>query len=260
METATGYFRPGTSWLHGRHPITKLLALGWLIIGAFVLPPPGSLGLVLAVLAAAAVCGLVRPLSRASRVGLVLLASILVINGLFYPGAHDVLARLGPVALTREGLQAGLTFALRVLVALEASLLFLFTTLADDLLEALVERGVNPRLAWVMLAAMQLVPRLQTRAQAILAAQQARGLEVGGSLLRRFAAIVPLIGPLVLGTLIDVRERTFALEARGFASGLPRTAYRVVADPPGDRALRWLVVAAIAGLLFYGLARAAGAV
>lgn len=260
MEMASGYFRPGSTWLYRRHPVTKLLALAWLIISAFLLPPPGSVALIVVVVITAAVCGLVRPLSRASRVGLVLLASILVVNGFFYPGAHDVLLRIGPFTLTREGLEAGLTFALRVFLALEASLLFLFTTLADDLLETLVERGVSPRLAWVMLAAMQLVPRLQARAQAILAAQQARGLEVSGSLRRRLGAIVPLIGPLVLGTLIDVRERTFALEARGFGSGLPRTAYRVVGDPPGERMLRWLVAAAIAGLLVYGLAHAAGAI
>ena len=259
MEAATGYFRPGSSWLHRRHPTTKLLALVCLLVATFVLPPLGSVVLVIAVVAGAASAGLLTSLLRASRVGLVLLASILVVNGFFYPGARDILFGLGPVALTREGLEAGLTFAVRILVALEASLLFLFTTLADDLLEALVGRGVNPRLAYVVLAAMQLVPRLQGRAVAILEAQQARGLEVGGSLRRRFGTLVPLIGPLVLGTLIDVRERTFALEARGFGSGLPRTAYRIVADPAGDRLLRWLLVATMAVLLVYGLARAAGA-
>jgi energy-coupling factor transport system permease protein len=259
MEIAAGYFRPGSSWLHRRHPATKLLALGCLLIAAFVLPPPGSVVLAVTAGAGAAGAGLFAPLLRAGRVGLVLLASILVVNGLFYPGARDILVELGPLALTREGLEAGLTFGLRILVALEASLLFLFTTPADDLMEALIERGVNPRLAWVMLAAMQLVPRLQGRARAILDAQQARGLEVGGSILRRSGAILPLIGPLVLGTLIDVRERTFALEARGFGSGLPRTAYRMVGDPPGDRLVRWLLAATIAALLFYALARGAGA-
>ena len=259
METAGGYFRPGASWLHRRHPTTKLLALLWLLVAAFVLPPPGSVVLVGAAWLAGASSGLLVQVLRASRVGLVLLASVLVVNGVFYPGARDVLVGWGPVALTREGLEAGLTFALRILVALEASLLFLYTTLADDLLEALVVRGVNPRLAYVMLAAMQLVPRLQDRARAILEAQQARGLEVGGSVRRRFAALVPLVGPLLLGTLIDVRERTFALEARGFGSGLPRTAYRVVADPAGDRLLRWLLAATMVALFVYGLARAAGA-
>lgn len=259
MENAAGYFRPGASWLHRRHPVTKLLALGWLLVAAFVLPPLGSVVLVAAVVAAAASAGLLRPLLRGGRVAIVLVVSILVVNGFFYPGAHDALLRLGPLTLTREGLDAGLIFALRVVVAVGASLLFLFTTLADDLLEALVERGVNPRLAWVMLAAMQLVPRLQGRAGAILEAQQARGLEVTGSLRRRLGSVLPLVGPLLLGTLIDVRERTFALEARGFGSGLPRTAYRVVADPRGDRLVRWILALTILLLLFYGLSRAAGA-
>ncbi len=39
----------------------------------------------------------------------------------------------------------------------------------------------------------------------------------GGSFVRRVRALVPLVGPVLLGSLIDVRERTFALEARGFS-------------------------------------------
>ena len=35
---------------------------------------------------------------------------------------------------------------------------------------------------------------------------------------RRIRALVPLVGPVLLGSLIDVRERTFALEARGFGA------------------------------------------
>ena len=136
-----------------------------------------------------------------------------------------------------------------------ASILFLFTTLADDLLEALVARGVSHRIAFVVLSAVQLVPRMQDRAGAILDAQQARGLAVDGSFVTRLRALVPLIGPVVLGSLVDVRERTFALEARGFGARPERTAYRVVADPPADRWLRLgrcsrvaIVVVAVAGV------------
>lgn len=68
---------------------------------------------------------------------------------------------------------------------------------------------------------------------------------------------MPLVGPIVLGSLIDVRERTLALEARGFGARPDRTAYRVVVDPPGDRWLRiaivlssiLLVVAVLGGIL-----------
>ena len=80
-----------------------------------------------------------------------------------------------------------------------------------------------------------MVPRMQARAGSILQAQQARGLPLTGSFGQRVLVLVPLIGPVVLGSLIDVRERTFALEARGFGARPGRTAYRVVPDPPLDR-------------------------
>jgi len=235
---ATGYFRPGTSWLHRRDPLTKLLALGWVLLAAFLLPPAMLLGLVVVLVVVAWSVGLFGALVRSLRIPAVLFASILVVNALFFPGATDVIARLGPVALSREGLAFGIVSAARLLVAFLASILFLFTTLADDLLESLVARGVSHRLAFVVLSAVQLVPRLQDRAAAILDAQQARGLAVGGSFRSRVGALVPLVGPILLGSLIDVRERTFALEARAFGTRRKRTAYRVVPDPPIDRWLR----------------------
>lgn len=248
-SVATGYFRPGGSWLHRRNPVTKLLALGWVLVAAFLLPPPFLAALVAAVGAAAWSVGLLGPLLRSLRIPALLLASILLVNALFFPGARDVLVRLGPAALSREGLTFGLVSAGRILVAFMASILFLFTTLADDLLEALVARGASHRIAFVMLSSVQMVPRLQLRAAAILDAQQARGLAVTGSLRHRVGALVPLVGPILLGSLIDVRERTFALEARAFGASPRRTAYRVVPDPPLDRLLRPLILLALVGVV-----------
>jgi energy-coupling factor transport system permease protein len=116
----------------------------------------------------------------------------------------------------------------------------------------MVDKGVSHRLAFVVLSAIQLVPRMQARAAAILDAQQARGFRVAGSFRTRVRALVPLIGPLLLGSLIDVRERTLALEARGFGAQSERTAYRLVADPPIDRWLRYAIVATLL-LLFIGV-------
>ncbi len=253
-SVATGYFRPGDSWLHRRNPLTKLLALGWVLVAAFLLPPPFLAALVLAVGLAAWTVGLLGPLARSLRIPALLLASILVVNAFFFPGAQDVLVRLGPIALSREGLTFGLISAGRILVAFMASILFLFTTLADDLLESLVSRGASHRIAFVMLSSVQMVPRLQARAGAILEAQQARGLSVTGSFRHRVAALVPLIGPILLGTLIDVRERTFALEARAFGASPRRTAYRLVPDPPLDRLLRPLILVAVVAVVLVALA------
>ena len=96
---------------------------------------------------------------------------------------------------------------------------------------------------------------MQARAGSILEAQQARGLSLEGSFVRRIRALVPLIGPVLLGSLVDVRERTFALEARGFGARPGRTAYRVVADPPVDR---WLAALLLAGVGVVVVARDRG--
>ncbi len=244
MSATTGYFIAGSSWLHRRHPLTKGLGLALVLLAAFLLPSIALPVLAVGLLGLAGIVGLLRPLVRAMRIPAVLLTSILVVNSLFFPGATDRLVELGPLAVTREGLTFGLVSAGRVLVAFLASVLFLFTTLADDLLESMVARGASHRIAFVILSAVQMVPRMQTRASSILEAQQARGLQIEGSLGRRLRALLPLIGPVLLGSLIDVRERTFALEARGFGARPGRTAYRKVADPPGDRILRLALIAA----------------
>jgi energy-coupling factor transport system permease protein len=250
---ATGYFRAGDSWLHRRNPATKLLALLWVILAAFLLPPIVLVALGALLLVAAITAGILAPLLRSLRIPALLIASIFVVNALFFPGAKQVVASLGPLAITREGLAFGTVAAGRITVAFLASILFLFTTLADDLLEALIARGASHRIAFVVLSAVQMVPRLQDRAAAILESQQARGLAVSGSLARRARALVPLVGPIVLGSLIDVRERTFALEARAFGARPGRTAYRVVPDPPIDRWERLVLLVGVVAVIFLGV-------
>ena len=245
-RAAIGYLVPGRSWLHRRHPLTKVLGVAFVLIAAFVLPPAALVPLAIALAAIAVSAGLVRPVLRSLRIPAVLVASIVLVNALFYPGGSDVLVAVGPLAVTREGLTFGVVSAGRLLVVFVALMLLLMTTLADDLLEGLVVHGVSHRIAFVALSAMQLVPRMRDRVDRILAAQSARGLAVDGSTITRARALVPLIGPVVLSALVDVRERTLALEARGFGARWGRTAYRVVPDSGLDRALRIALLAAIA--------------
>ncbi len=249
MSSATGYYRAGTSWLHRRNPITKLLAVGWVLLATFLLSAVVLPVLAVLLVVVAWTTGLGGPILRALRIPAVLVASILIVNALFFPGATDRIVGLGPLAVTREGLSFGVISAGRLIVAFLVLVTFLFTTLADDLLESLVARGASHRIAFVVLSAVQMVPRMQERAGAILEAQQARGLAVTGSFVRRVRALVPLIGPVLLGSLIDVRERTFALEARGFGARPGRSAYRVVADPRIDRWLRLAIVLGIVGVI-----------
>jgi len=152
MSATTGYFVAGASWLHRRNPLTKLLALGLVLLAAFLLPPIVLPLLVAIIVLVAWSAALLGPMVRAMRIPAVLLLSILVVNSLFFPGANDILLAFGPLSISREGLTFGLASAGRVLVAFLASIAFLFTTLADDMLEALISRGASHRIAFVVLS------------------------------------------------------------------------------------------------------------
>ena len=75
-----------------RHPVTKLLGVLFVLVAAFLLPPValGVLGLV--VIATAISAGLGERLLRSFRIPGLLLVSIVVVNGLLFPGGRDVLA------------------------------------------------------------------------------------------------------------------------------------------------------------------------
>ena len=118
MSATTGYFVAGSSWLHRRNPLTKLLALGpHPAVGVPAAAGRADRRSALVIVAAVWSAGLLRPMVRAMRIPALLLLSILVVNSLFFPGATDVLASLGPLSITREGLTFGLVSAGRVLVA-----------------------------------------------------------------------------------------------------------------------------------------------
>lgn len=253
---AAGYLVAGDTWLHRRHPVTKMLGLLFVLVAAFLLPPIALVLVGAGLLAIAVSTNLVGLLVRSFNIPALLLLSIVAVNALLFPGGRNVLLAVGPFAITGQGLDFGLGSAARLGIVYAAAVLLLLTTLPDDLLEGLVARGVSHRFTFVVLSAVQLVPRMQDRADRIRAAQAARGLAVDGSVGRRVRAVVPLMGPVLLGALGDVRERTLALEARGFGARPGRTAYRVVPDPDEDCAIRMglmvatglVVVAAVVGL------------
>jgi energy-coupling factor transport system permease protein len=249
MSEALGLYVQGGGWLYRLHPLPKSLMTLWGVLAPFVLPVVALPFLIVGALIAALSSGLGRPYLR----GLVLttlpaVASILLVNAFFFPGARDVLISLGPLAVTREGLDFGVPIAGRIVAAVTVTLAFVTTTRPDDLMEALVQRGAPPKLAFVVLSTIQTVPRMRDKAARILDAQQARGLRTRGSLRARARAVLPLVGPLVIGSLVDVRERSLALEARAFGAGGPRTAYRVVAMRRHDRVLTGLAIVALLAL------------
>jgi energy-coupling factor transport system permease protein len=231
--------------LNAPHPSTKLTLAFALVVTAlaarWILMPIALFLLV--VLPLAAWGRLARKLLWTTFVVILPFAiSLGLVQGLFYPGAENVVLRLGPLSLKSEGLLFAFVTATRILVLVGAGLLVLYSTHPADLALALVQRGAPPSLAYIAVAVVQLLPEMQTRATAIMDAQRARGLETEGSLLTRLRAFLPLVGPLIYGALENVQERALALESRAFRAPRPKTSWRELHDSKAQHIIRTLLL------------------
>lgn len=248
------------SFLHRLNPSTKLVALLSAIVISFAIPLWWvSVTLILVVVVPMAVLSHVggRLANLALKLLIPLLVVLFVVQGLTYPSGKTVLFQLGFLSLTTEGLGFALGIGSRVALLVLAAMLLVVTTHPGDLMTSLTERGMSPKIAYIISSSLQLIPAFQDRANAILLAQQARGLTVGGGFLNRTRAMLPLLGPLVLGMFTDVEERSNAMEARGFGSASRRTTLVPVPDSKAQQVARWVIPLVTVGLVaFYYVWRA----
>jgi energy-coupling factor transport system permease protein len=238
--------------VHRLNPLTKAtLATATAIAAVVVGGISGPVILVaLAVVVPATAARVLGALVRTSLLlALPIALSALIVNVFFFPGGHEVLLRLGPVTATAEGLGFALEILARIMAISGAITLFYLTTPPRDLVVDLERRGISPRVAFVANASVQTVPAMVDRAQQITAAQRARGLDTEGSFLRRARGILPLVGPVILGSISEVEERTMALEARAFTRPGRRTLLWAPADSGVEAIARWGIVLALAAVV-----------
>ncbi|MFI5262119.1 MAG: energy-coupling factor transporter transmembrane component T [Candidatus Limnocylindrales bacterium] len=234
------------------NPLTKLVVALTEVVAAFVVGTwTGPVVVLVLVVVTAFVAGVERRAAVIAAVTIPVVASIVLINGFLYPGATDVLFRLGPLAPSVTGFLFGLQVTIRLLAASLALAVAYLTTRTDDLLADLERRGFGRRATFVIGSAIETVPRTMTRAAEIVDAQRARGFDTEGRWWRRARGVVPLAAPVVFGALTEVEERTMALEARAFSTPGRRTVLRILPDTAMQRAVRYglavLVVVVVVG-------------
>jgi energy-coupling factor transport system permease protein len=244
--------RPGPSAYHRLNPLTKATLATVTAIAAVVLG--GLIGPALLVAAAVIVPAIsARVLRRLVRTSLLLslpiALSAFLVNLFFFPGGEQVLFRIGPITATGEGLGFALEILARIMAISGAVTLFYLTTRPADLVVDLERRGVSPRVAFVANASVQTVPAMVERASQITAAQRARGLDTEGRIWRRVRGILPIVGPVILGSIAEVEERTMALEARGFTRPGRRTLLWSPPDRVAEAFLRWVLLVALVALI-----------
>lgn len=186
----------------------------------------------------------------ASRLILPVSGFLFVMQALFQPGGTTELFSFWFLTVTLESVMFAFANAMRIFVMVASFTLFLLTTHPSELMSDLSRRGLPGQFAYVIISTLQIIPQMQAKANTIIAAQRSRGLDTQSTFAKRVGALVPLVGPLVFGSLVEVEERAIAIEARGFTSTRAKSSLYEIPDTTFDKILRWglilLVVASIA--------------
>lgn len=205
------------SYIHDIDPISKLLYIFFAIAVPIILP---SLTVTfICMMISIALLLAAKVLKKALPVfGFVLLVlvTVVLIQGFFRAGNETPLFHLGSFTFYQEGFLYGSLITLRVINIVGSFMILVLTTKPSDLVEALVRKGLSPRFGYVLISVFQIIPQMMSTMGTITDAQRSRGLETEGKLSVRMKAFLPLLGPVVLNSLINTKERAMALEVRGF--------------------------------------------
>jgi energy-coupling factor transport system permease protein len=254
MQERLSFYIQRDSSYHRLNPLTKLVLAMTLIIIVFSLPVLYLPGLIYVLI--------LIPLSYWAKVGkefitisirllLPLFGFLFVMQSLFYPGGETVIFSFWIFSIKLEGVIFAFHTATRILVMVSSFLLLLLTTHPSTLMSDLARRGVPPALSYIITSTLQILPVMRAKANTILDAQRSRGLDTHGNMIKRSKSLLPLVGPLIFGSLVDVEERAIAIEARGFNLPGRKTSLVEIRDSRTQAWFRWFLAALI--LLAFGI-------
>jgi energy-coupling factor transport system permease protein len=196
---------------------------------------------------------------------LVFAASFVLVNALFHRELGEVtpIFSVGPLTVSWEGLQLGLSIGLRVLFIVSTSLLFVATTRPGDFVLSLVQQArVNYKLAFAVLAAYRFIPILSAEYANIRAAARVRGVGGRSGLLGGLRALRRDAVPLLAGAIRRSERMAVAMDSRAFGAYPTRTYRKRLHVSGRDRlflvGLLVLSVAIFAALVYTGLISGVG--
>lgn len=241
-------YAPGSSFLHSLNPSIKLL--GSLIVTVavtFVLDIAAPTAFLVLTLAALILLGGISPgyVVRSLSPFVLLAFSFVVINTLFHRDLGPTLPLfvVGPLVVSREGVELGLSIGLRVLVLIATSFLFVATTEPGDFVLSLVQQArINYKLAFAVLAAYRFIPIFAAEYTNIQAAARVRGVGASGGIIGRVHALKRNALPLLAGAIRRSERLAVAMDSRAFGAYSDRTYHKRLRVAVRD----WLFLATVA--------------
>jgi len=245
MHERLSYYVKRDSALHRLNPLTKFILALSIVLISFLSPWYWTAHTLLLV-AIVPLCFVGR-VSREffiSAIHLIIPAAgfIFFMQAFFQPVGQTIIFKFWFLDITQESLSFAFRVATRIALMISAFTLFLLTTHPSELMSDLTRRGLPGQFAYVIISTLQILPQMQAKAQTIIAAQHSRGLDTESTFLKRAGSLLPLVGPLVFGSLVEVEERAIAIEARGFTSTHVKTFLHDIPDSNLDKVIRWCMV------------------
>lgn len=168
---------------------------------------------------------------RNTRYFLIISAAYFVIQLVFVPGQH-VFGHLGPVKLTWEALDTGITTALRIYIVILASLIFVNTTAPRDFALVLYQKlRINYVIAYMLFLGLRYLPLVEATLQNIREAQMVRGVGERPGIRGLFENFKRYSIPLLATTLQRGRITAWAMDSKCFRAYPQRTSTDIVEIP-----------------------------
>ena len=267
-DVTLGQFFPGNSFLHKADPRVKLVILVIYMVFVLLASNAASLGLVLLVTLALALCSEIRfsVLLRSLKPVIFILLFTGVIN-LFFTSGETPLVDWYFIEIYPEGIRTAVFMMVRLVCLVGGSSVLLSYTTSPLALTDAIESLFGPlkkihvpvhEFAMMMTIALRFIPTLLEETDKIMSAQKARGadFETGG-LVKRVKAIIPILIPLLISAFRRADELGDAMDARCYSGSKVRTKYKKLTLGWRDYVAFFWVAALIAGVILLRIYTAA---
>lgn len=242
-DITIGQYFPGKSVIHRLDPRFKIIITGIFI--AMLFAADGFIGLAVSsafmlmtyMLSDIPIKLMVKSLKPIIPV--ILFTSVL---NLFFIDGVSVISFWG-ISITDEGLITTAFMIIRIIALISGSSLLTYTTSPIILTDA-IERLLSPlnkvkfpvhELAMMMTIALRFIPTLIEETDKIMSAQKARGADMdSGGLIKRAAALVPILIPLFVSAFRRAEELALAMECRCYQGGEGRTRLKTLKSNGAD--------------------------
>ena len=258
---ALGQYYPSDSIIHRIDPRAKIILAILYIVCTFLCKNILSFALLLlSAVFLILLAGIpLKIILRAIRPILLILAFTLVINIFWTKSDATPLFEWRFIRIYESGLYNAGFMAVRILVLIIGSSLFLTYTTTPIALTDAIEQLLGPlkkihvpvhEFAMMMTIALRFIPTLVEETEKIMSAQKARGADFSsGGLIRRAKALIPILVPLFVSAFHRADELATAMECRCYHGGDGRTRMNVLHYHPGDFIAMLVLVALGAGIV-----------